>query len=460
MSDRVPQRVHLVGIGGVHMSAIAQILLAWGHQVSGSDLRPSPFAEQARDAGATVYYGHAAAQIGDAELVVITSAAPADNPEIVEARRRGIPVIKRAEMVAQIAAQRRAVCVAGSHGKTTTTSLIAWTLHQARLEPTYLIGGHSVDLGGNAAAGAGPYVVLEADEYDRAFLNYRPYIAVVTNIEPDHLDIYGDFDTLKDAFRQFLEQVTDDGLVVACIDSPAVRDLLARLPTRAAVQTYSLSDDRADWLAREITPHGEGGSSFIINFQKQPYTHIVIHLPGMHNVSNALAAVAVAHALAVPVPSLQQSLARFSGASRRFQLVGEAAGVTVMDDYGHHPTEITATLTTARARFAGRRLVCLFQPHTYSRSQYLLDGFRTCFTGVDRLLITDTYAAREEPSAGIDARQLASQITTPHAIYVGPLDAAGEAALAELQPGDVFFTIGAGDVDKAAYRVLEGLKQR
>jgi len=460
----IPQRVHLIGAGGIHMSGIAQILRHRGHTVSGSDLYLSPLTSRLEDLGVTVHSGHDATHIDEAELVVYTSVAHEDNPELLEAHRRGIQTIKRAEMVARLMEGKQVIAVAGSHGKTTTTSLIAHILSQAGLDPTYMLGGESIDLGGNAAPGDGEHFVVEADEYDRAFLNYRPHIAVVTNVEPDHMDIYGTMEELRAAFRQFLSQVAANGYIVACTDSPAVRAILPEAigdavnpPVRAV--SYGLISD-ADWTATNILPKGVDRSSFMVELQKHEWGVVETGLPGVHNVSNALAAIAVGDSVGIPKKQIAGGVASFHGVRRRFERVGEAAGVIVMDDYAHHPTEVRATLAAARNRFAGRRLVCLFQPHTYTRTQYLLEDFRTCFQDCDALLIARTYAAREEPSAGMTAEDLAREIADPPARFAGELKEAARMVAGELRPGDVFFTVGAGDVDKVGPMVLELLRKR
>jgi UDP-N-acetylmuramate--alanine ligase len=462
----IPQRVHLVGVGGAHMSAIARILMAWGHTVSGSDLRPSPLTERLTSEGVSVFEGHDAGNLGEAALLVTTSAAHEDNPEIVEARRRGLPVIKRAEMVARLMEGRHAVAVAGTHGKSTTSALIAFILERAGLSPTYLIGGEVPDLGGNAAAGSGRHIVVEADEFDAAFLSYYPQSAVVTNVEPDHLDIYGSLERLVETFGRFLGQVPSDGRIIGCADNQTVRRLLGLEggpPTAPLVARYVESyalDRSAGWTVEALESKPDGSYSFRALRQGRLHGSFRTGVPGRHNVANALAAIAASHALEVPLEAVQGAVASFRGVRRRFELVGEAGGITVMDDYAHHPTEVRATLATARQRFAGRRLVCLFQPHTYSRTRYLLEGFRTCFEETDVLLIGDTYAARETPEAGMDGRQLAEAVERPRARFVATFDEAADTAAAMLRPGDVFFTIGAGDVDQVGPMVLERLRSK
>ncbi len=458
----IPQRVHLVGIGGIHMSAIAHILLTWGHQVSGSDLKLSPLTDRLQAEGAIVYEGHDAAHLSDAELVVYTAAAPADNPELAEARRRGLPVLLRAEMIARLLQGRQAIAVAGSHGKTTTTALIAFLLREAGCDPTFLVGGEMIDLGTNAQAGRGQHIVVEADEFAGAFLHYHPQLAVVTNIEPDHLDFYGSFGRLAAAFRQFMSQVPADGFLIACADDPTLADILAHPqadpPICASVIRYGL-DKEADFSPQNLLRKDVGGYTFLVKYGGEAYEAFETRLEGIHQVRNALAAIAASSVFGLPQQVVRQALARFRGVQRRFQFVGEAAGVTIMDDYAHHPTEIRATIAAARQRFPHRRLVCLFQPHTYSRTQYLLDGFRTCFQGVDQLLIAQTYAAREEPSAGMSAQELAPLIDTPPATFAGDLEAAPARVVEALRPGDIFFTIGAGDVNQVGPKLLEALRK-
>ncbi|MCH8025667.1 MAG: UDP-N-acetylmuramate--L-alanine ligase [Chloroflexi bacterium] len=455
----IPERVHLVGVGGIHLSGIARILAAWGHRVTGSDLRLSPLTDTLASMGVTVLEGHRAEHVGDAQLVVTTSAAKEDNPELAEARKRGIPVLKRAEFIAKLLERRYAICVAGAHGKTTTTGLIASMLVRAERSPTYLVGGEVRDLGTNAAPGDGEEIVVEADEFDRAFLEYRPDLAVVTNVEPDHLDIYGSFEALAEAYGQFMAQVKPDGLLIAGIDSPKLRELLDSASLQARVETYAL-DRPADWTVEDVSTLAEGGYAFTVRHGSELVGRFQISLPGRHNLSNALAGIAVGHARGLPVEAMQAALAAFAGTRRRFELVGEAAGVSVLDDYAHHPTEVAATLAAARERFPGRRLIAVFQPHTYSRTRYLLDGFRTCFRELDELLVLATYAAREPESAGMNARELAEAIESPRARYVATFEEAAQEALKLLRTGDVVFTIGAGDVDTVAPLVLEGLQNR
>ena len=458
----IPKRVHLIGIGGAHMSAIAQILQAWGHTITGSDQKSSPMTEKLAGLGIDVRIGHAAANVGDVDLVVMTSAAHGDNPEIIEAQRREIPVIKRAEMVARLMQGRYSIAVAGTHGKTTTSGLIAHMLVEAKLEPTYLIGGEVRSLGTNAAPGNGRYIIVEADEYDRAFLSYTPDVAVVTNIEPDHLDIYGTVEELQSAFAQFMAAAPEDGHVIACIDSPRVRETIVAGGIKARnISTYALDEEtsKATWKATGIVPV-EGGQTFSVSHVGRDMGTFTISLAGKHNVSNALAGIAAGATIGIEPDVMRAALATYRGAQRRFEFVGEACGITVMDDYAHHPTEVReGTIAAARQRFPGRRLVLLFQPHTFTRTAYLLDEWKSCFADADALYITHTYAAREDADAGLSGRDLAAAVAAPAAVYVDSFGEAADRIAADLHEGDVFFTVGAGDVDSVGPMVLERLQR-
>jgi len=468
--SRLPRAAHLVGIGGMHMSAIAQILLRNGTRVSGSDQARSALTERLREAGAEVRYGHAAEHVGDVDLVVTTAAAKQDNPELLEAQRRGIPVISRAAMVARLMAGRTGVCVAGTHGKTTTSSMIAWVLRQAGRDPSFLLGGESVDLGTNAWAGAGDEIVVEADEYARAFLEYSPKIAVITNVESDHLEYYGSVEAYEDAFRQFMQRVRPDGVIIVCADSPRLAALAAE-GYAAPVETYQVVAKPGDQPGVGIY-HAPSASwwaadqGLVDGFERRlAVMHddawlgsFTIQVPGQHMAANALAAVAACVHLGVDVEAIFTALAGFRGARRRFEFVGCERDITVIDDFAHHPTEVAVNLTAARERFPGQRLVLIFQPHTYSRTAYLRDQFVGCFRSSDRLFILETYGSRETPEAGLSAQQLAEAVISPPAEYVRTAEDAAGRLLAELRSGDVLVTMGAGDVDRVGRAVLEGLR--
>lgn len=449
--------VHLIGIGGMHMSAIAQILLAQGVAVTGSDLRPTPLTARLETLGARVFEGHTAENVAGATLVVTTIAAKDDNPELVEARRLGIPVLVRAEMVARLMQGKRVIAVAGSHGKTTTSSLVAFILSQAGRHPMYLLGGESVDLGGNAAWGEGDLCVVEADEYGRAFLEYEPSVAVVTNVEPDHLDYYDTPEAYHEAFAEFTRRVPAGGrLIVGGGNAGSAALAMQTLPNKPQVETFGLSPTD-HWMAGN--PHYTGAqAAFTVLHLGRQLGSVTVHVPGEHFILNTLAALAVCLGEGVPFEAAAKAAASFRGARRRFELVGEGRGILVMDDYAHHPTEVRATLAAARARFGGRRIVGIFQPHTYSRTAYLWDDWTRCWDSLDALIVLETYAAREPETSGRSAEELARAIARPPAIYARDFhDAAGK-AIDLAGPGDVIFTIGAGDVDAVGPLILEMLR--
>ncbi len=454
-----PERIHFVGIGGIHMSGLAGILLSDGARVSGSDLSDSHLIEKLRARGADIALGHDAANVEGADLVVRTVAVQDDNAEIIAARQAGIEVITRAQMVARLAGERTTLTVAGSHGKTTTATMLTLIMREAGLDPSFILGGESRDLETHAARGGGTQIVLEADEYGRAFLEYQPSIAVITNIERDHLDYYGSFEALQEAFAAYAATLQLGGTLIVGAESGCVRSLVARViaaRTDLTMETFGLGAE-FDWSSTQLR-EDERGVEFAVRHAATDLGVVRLQVPGEHNVRNALAAIAAASVGGADFASAQRALAAFRGVQRRFQLHGEAEGVVVLDDYAHHPTEISATMAAARTRYPGRRLVVLFQPHTYSRSAYLLEGFIDCFHDVDRLFLTDTYAAREDPSQGLSAVDLAAQISRPGAIYVGSLDEAVNRVGAALKPGDVVITMGAGDVDRAGRLLLEGLR--
>ena len=460
MTTAIPRNVHLVGIGGAHMSAIGRILLSWGHNVSGSDLRATPVTETMEKLGAKVFIGpHKAENVGDAGLVVTTSAAIGVNPELEEARSRGIPLLKRADMVARLMEGKTSIGVAGCHGKSTTSGLIATILAAAGRDPTYLIGAEVPGLGTNAAAGNGEHVVVEADEYDRAFLSYHLDIAIVTNVEADHLDYYGTWEAVQEAFRQFASQVKPGGTLILCADNAEALSLRGYAAPGVTVVTYGL-DAGADWkTARDITniPDGQGFKAYRSG---KAFGGFITPLAGRHMVQNALGAIAACACLGLTPDEIRPAIAAYGGVKRRFERVGEVNAVLVMDDYAHHPTEIAALAQAAKARFPGRRIVAMFQPHTYARSRYLLDGFKTCFTGFDRLFILETYAAREAIADGMTGAQLAAELHDPEPTYAATFEEGADVVAADLRPGDVFFTVGAGDVDAIGPMVLERLRGR
>jgi len=459
----IPQRIHLVGAGGIHMSGIGQILLQRGHEVSGSDLTLSEHTRRLQALGGRVFQGHDAAHVARAELVVATAAARGDNPELVEAAARGIPVVSRAEMVQRLLAGREVLAVAGTHGKTTTSAMAAVMAIRGEREPLVLIGGDVRDLDdANARDGAGPLAIVEADEYAGAFLQYEPRIAVVTNIEADHLDYYGTEERLRDTFLEFSRRVSQDGTLIVCADNAWAAELAeTREAEGARVERYGIDAADVAWRATRVRGNDRGGMDFVVLLDGQELGRMSLAVPGRHNVLNALGALAATMRAGVDFHRAAAAAAGFLGARRRFEVLGEAeaegGAVTVVDDYAHHPTEIRATLSAARGRFPGRRLVGCFQPHTYTRSQYLLEDFRTCFEALDALYLLRTYEARETADRGMDASALAREITRPTPVYLDSFEEAAERLAADLAGGDVLFTLGAGDVTELGPMVLERL---
>jgi len=453
---RTGRRIHFVGIGGIGMSGIAEVLLTLGYRVSGSDLKRSPVTDRLSSLGAEIGVGHAAENVGDAFVVVVSSAVKADNPEVVEAHARMIPVIPRAEMLAELMRMKYAVAVAGAHGKTTTTSLVASVLDGAGLDPTVVVGGKVGTLGSNARAGRGRFLVAEADESDGSFLLLTPTVAVITNIDREHMDHYRDEAAIEEAFLAFANKVPFFGAVILCLDDPRIQELLPRMRRRTV--TYGLSP-QADVFAREIRME-PGFARFEVVRHGTPVGEAKIALTGEHNVQNALAAYAVGAELGAEPATILKALEGFAGVDRRSQVKGEAGGVLVMDDYGHHPTEIRAALAALRQAWK-RRVVALFQPHRYSRTQDLADRFERAFYDADVVFLTDIYPAGEAPIPGVSAEKLAEGIREHghRAVhYAGELPAAVEAVLAELKPGDLLVTLGAGNVWQAGETLLERLR--
>jgi len=449
------QQIHFVGIGGSGMSGIAEVLLNLGYTVSGSDLKRSSVTDRLESLGARFAEGHAADRLRGAHVVVTSTAVKPDNPEVVEARRLGVPVIPRAEMLAELMRLKYGVAVAGSHGKTTTTSMVALVLDKGGLDPTVVVGGRLGVLGSGARLGRGEFMVAEADESDRSFLKLSPTMAVVTNIDREHLDAYRDLADIQEAFLGFVNKVPFYGAAVLCLDDGPVQDILPRVERR--VVTYGLSP-QARVSARELRL-GPLGSTYLATAGGEALGPITLSVAGAHNAVNSLAAVAVALDLGVPFDAIRRGLESFTGVDRRFQLRGEARGVTVIDDYGHHPTEIKATLETLKARAAGRRTVVLFQPHRFSRTHALWDDFCRSFHLADVVLLTDVYPASEEPIAGVTSEALAQAIAERghrHAAYAGDLRSAAEMLAGEAREGDVVLTLGAGSVWTAGEELLKG----
>jgi UDP-N-acetylmuramate--alanine ligase len=461
------RRVHFVGIGGIGMSGIAELLANLGYQVSGSDQRATDITRRLAQMGVRVHEGHAGENIDEADVVVVTSAARPDNPEIVEARRRGVPVIARAEMLAELMRLRRTgIAIGGAHGKTTTTSMVALMLERAGLDPTAVIGGRLSAFGSNARLGQGDVIVAEADESDGSFLRLSPVISVITNVDREHLDHYGTFEAALDAFVAFANTVPFDGTVIVGVDDAVLAGLLPRMTRR--VVTYATDQPDAMVLARDITT-GQGTSTCEVWHRTAPgdgaaehLGTLVLHVPGRHNLRNALAAVCVGLQLGLSFDRIAAGLADFQGAERRLQVVGERAGVLVVDDYGHHPTEIAAVIAACREAWT-RRLVLLFQPHRYTRTAGLLAEFADVLAQADQVCLLPIYAASEDPIPGVTAEALGQAITSrtgrPVQVVSG-LDEAPSAIAAAARPGDVVVTLGAGSVGSLGPRLLESLEAR
>ncbi|MFL5733057.1 MAG: UDP-N-acetylmuramate--L-alanine ligase, partial [Chloroflexia bacterium] len=456
------ERWHFIGIGGAGMSALAAALLDLGARVSGSDLAESDATRDLQRRGARIAMGHSPSNLGDATRVVVTTAAPADNPELLEAHRLGLPVVKRAALLGLLMDLRRGVAIAGTHGKTTTSAMIAWVLARAGRDPSYMVGGTIRGLGAGGHWGRGPDLVAEADEYDSSFLQLHPEVAVITNIEADHLDYYGTLEDIVAAFAQFALNVKPGGLLVLCADDPQASNLAADLSASAApfrTQLYGTAP-QALWRTRELGPNDHGGFDYVALRDRTEVARLSLTVPGRHNMLNSLAALAACTELGIPVAEAASWLGQFQGAGRRFEVKGTAAGVTVIDDYAHHPTEIAATLEAARRRYPGRRLVALFQPHTYTRTRDFLDVFATSLSAADQVVVTEIYASREHDTLGLSGRALADKTTATTVDFAPTLKAAADILLDDLQPGDVLLTMGAGDIWKAGEAVLEALENR
>jgi UDP-N-acetylmuramate--alanine ligase len=454
---RAIQRVHFVGIGGSGMSGIAEVLLNLGYAVSGSDLKRSATTAHLAARGARIFEGHAAASVTGAQVVVTSTAVHADNPEVIEARQRGVPVIPRAEMLAELMRMKYGIAVAGSHGKTTTTSMVAMVLDRGGLDPTVVVGGRLGVLGSGARLGKGEFMVAEADESDRSFLKLSPTIAVVTNIDREHLDTYRDLADVQEAFVGFVNKIPFYGAAVLCLDDPPVQDILPRVERRLV--SYGLSW-HAHVSARDVqlTPMG---ATYTAVQRGSALGPIALNVPGAHNVLNSLAAVAVGLDLGVGFDRIREGLAAFTGVDRRFQVRGEEGGILVIDDYGHHPTEVRATLAALRTRAGARRTLVLFQPHRYTRTHHLWDEFCRAFHQADALLVTDVYGAGEEPIEGATGEALAAAISArghQQASYAGDLKTAGARLAEEAREGDVVLTLGAGSVWTAGDEVLKKVR--
>jgi UDP-N-acetylmuramate--alanine ligase len=448
------QRVHFIGIGGIGMSGIAEILLNLGYAVSGSDLRRSSITDRLASLGAIVFEGHAAANVVGSGVVVTSSAVNERNPEVIEARSRKIPVIQRAEMLAELMRLKYGIAIAGMHGKTTTTSMIATVLAAGNLDPTVVVGGRVDALGSNARLGKSQYLVAEADESDRSFLKLSPILSVVTNLDREHMDCYRDMADVENAFVEFMDRVPFYGSCVACIDNEQLAAILPRV--RRRVFTYGTTP-KADFVVRMLPPCDNARARFEVAANGQVFGPFSLHVPGRHNVLNATAAVAIAAQLEIAPEDIGRGLASFRGVDRRFQLKGCGRGVAVIDDYGHHPTEIRATLHAAR-ECNYRQVHVIFQPHRYSRTRDLMKEFLTAFEEANTVQMLDIYAASEEPIPGVTTKALVSATRQDGVEYAASPSEAISRVLARASEGDVILTLGAGNVSQLASVVLERLK--
>jgi UDP-N-acetylmuramate--alanine ligase len=452
------RKIHFIGIGGIGMSGIAEVLLNLGYQVSGSDLRESEITRRLASLGGKIDLGHREENVREADVVVTSTAVRADNPEVREAHRRLIPVIPRAEMLAELMRMKYGIAVAGTHGKTTTTSMVATVLSHGGIDPTAVIGGRLDLLGSNAKLGQGKFLVAEADESDGSFLKLSPTIAVVTNIDADHLDYYRDLDQIKETFVDFINKVPFFGAAVLCLDDPNIQALIPQVKKRFL--TYGMAT-QADFYATDIA-HAGDRTSFTLHRRGERLGTLSFRMPGRHNVLNAMAAVAVAMELDIPFATIVEGFRDFGGVQRRFQIKYDARGIMVVDDYGHHPAEIRATLAAARSGW-DRRVVAVFQPHRYSRTQALFDEFLTAFYQADHLVVMDIYAAGEDALPGVEAQALAEGIAGhghKDARYLADPDAVVAHLAEEVKPGDIVITLGAGNVWQVGERLIDRLREK
>ncbi len=453
------KRIHFIGIGGIGMSGIAEVLCNLGFVVSGSDIKKSKNTDRLEGMGLKISEGHAAVNVGDAQVVVYSSAVKPDNPEVVLAKEKGIPVIPRAEMLAELMMLKPyAVAIAGTHGKTSTTSMVATLLVHAGMDPTTVVGGIVDTLGSNAKLGASEWFVTEADESDRSFLMLNPTIAVVTNIDKEHMESYKGMDDVVQCFTDFVNKVPFFGSAIICLDDPNVQLIIPNIKRRRV--TYGMTA-QADISAHNIKYNNAFGSTFTVWRGAEVLGDIALPVPGKHNVYNALAATAVALELEIPFDRIADAFVKFKNANRRFQFKGEENGISVVDDYGHHPTEILATLSAAKNSSGGRRTVVVFQPHRFSRTQELMDEFALSFNNADVLYVLDIYAASETPIEGITAEVLTDNIRKyghKNATYIGDVDTAATKVTSNLQAGDLVITLGAGSVTRLSDEILEELR--
>ncbi len=451
----LPRHIHFIGIGGTGLSALARVLLERGYTVSGSDRQATPRTAALKRLGAQIYQGHAPEHIRGADWVVRSSAVSEDNPEVQAARQAGVPVLKRADLLPHLTAGYRTLAVAGSHGKTTTTAMLAWMLHGLGQDPTFIVGAEVSEWGTNAHAGQGPYFVIEADEYDHMFWGLQPYVAVVTNVEHDHPDLFPTLEEVHAAFQGFVKRVDPQGWTVLCGEDSGARRLAPQSPARVLFFGIPEAGAVSHWqaTAHEVISNPQGGHDFRALLPSGRQIPITLALPGRHNVLNALAALTVVDLLELDVSKAAQALRAFRGVARRFQVQLETEGLVLVDDYAHHPTEIVATLEAARTRYPGFTLWAVWQPHTYSRTRALLDRFATAFEQADRVVVTPVYAAREEAPPGFDPREVAQALQHPAVQFVPHWEAAADYLQAQVRPPAVILVLSAGDGPRLTQRL-------
>ena len=462
VSLRPKSHIHLIGIGGAGLSAIARVLLEKGYHVSGSDQQISAIAEVLQESGIRVFVGHHPRNVNGADLVIRSSAIPDDNIEVQESIRMGIQVLKRSEFLGSLIGDQRTIAVAGSHGKTTTTAMISWMLTQLGEDPSYIIGGHSKDLGKNAHAGQGRDFVIEADEYDRMFLGLRPWIAVVTNVEHDHPDCFPTEEDFRHVFREFVDRIVPDGSLIFCGDDRGSAHLAIKArENHLKAISYGLNQNSTGYPLDYMTSNlklKEGGTyTFKVVHYGLPKTEVVMQIPGRHNVYNALAALAVAGTRGLDMMKAAEAIGSFSGTRRRFEVLGEVKGITIIDDYAHHPSEIRATLSAARQRYPNRQIWAVWQPHTFSRTRLLQDDFATAFEEAEHVLVTEIYAAREADPGNFSAKQVVEAMNHPDVHFVPDFEQAVEILVSGLEDGQVLIVLSAGNATEISIQVMKTL---
>lgn len=457
------KRAHLIGIGGSGLSAIARVLVEDGYQVSGSDLEYSSYTRGLEDLGIRIFVGHDAAQISGKDFVLRSSAIPDNNVEVVAALSAGIPVYKRADFLGRLTSNKQCIAIAGTHGKTTTTAMISWMLTALNLDPSFIIGGNSKNLHTNAHAGSGQNFVIEADEYDRMFLGLKPEIAVVTNVEHDHPDNFPTEDDFFSAFVEFTNRISAKGYFLACTDDKNTEKLLDLVSQNTDLHTfcYGLKHRETglypDFVGKNLTSDENGSYSFDFHHDQAKLIKVKLQVPGLHNVQNSLASLGVAMVLGLPIESAAKALSEFQGTERRFEITGEVSGITIIDDYAHHPTEIKATLETARNRYPNRKIWAVWQPHTYTRTEALFDQYINSFDNADQVVVTEIFPSREKIREDFSSSQVVQAMTRPDVVFIPNIEQVVNHLMANLMSGDVVIVLSAGDANQICTQVVEKL---